>query len=339
MINLSTGPVALNDSVLESFQEPRISHRSGDFLQSFNQLQLELCEALHCEQVFIFPGSGTLANEIMLHQIFLAGGPGLILSNGEFGERLIAQAQRHQLVFDVLQTEWGQSFDIPEVQQQLTQSKASWILFCHCETSTGCVQPLDDIKELCTDLNCKVYVDCMSTIGCMEIDMTGVHMCTFSSGKGIGSKAGLGIVATNGAVKTSDQTLVAFDLIHFVRTGGVPTTISSDAVFALREAVHINLHSARSEEVTRKKKLVKEQLGEYILNGENCHSVFTIPVMNKNSTELGKRLKQDFGILVSYESAYLVKRNWFQLTLFQSHRDSDLSEALSVISQILKSES
>ena len=39
-------------------------------------------------------GGGTLANDVVGYQISLLPGRGLILSNGEFGDRLIGQAKR-----------------------------------------------------------------------------------------------------------------------------------------------------------------------------------------------------------------------------------------------------
>jgi aspartate aminotransferase-like enzyme len=56
------------------------------------------------------PGSGTLANDAIAAQLSLLDGRGLVLSNGEFGERLIDHARRFGLSFDVLKIEWGEAF-------------------------------------------------------------------------------------------------------------------------------------------------------------------------------------------------------------------------------------
>ncbi|MCX7322754.1 MAG: hypothetical protein NT113_25875, partial [Hyphomicrobiales bacterium] len=45
----------------------------------------------------VFPGTGTLANDAVAGQISLFGRAGLVISNGEFGERLTDHARRWRL--------------------------------------------------------------------------------------------------------------------------------------------------------------------------------------------------------------------------------------------------
>ena len=74
--------------------------------------------------VQILLGSGTLANDAVAAQLTLEKKPGLILSNGEFGERLADHAKRFGLTFDTLKFPWGQAFDLDVVQQFLSRSPA-----------------------------------------------------------------------------------------------------------------------------------------------------------------------------------------------------------------------
>ena len=55
---------------------------------------------VNARHVQILMGSGTLANDAVGAQLSLEKKPGLVLSNGEFGERLIDQARRFGLTFD-----------------------------------------------------------------------------------------------------------------------------------------------------------------------------------------------------------------------------------------------
>ncbi len=63
-------------------------------------------------------GSGTLANDVVAGQLSLLGGRGLILSNGEFGERLMDQARRLNLKFDALKFDWGKPLDLAMVEKK-----------------------------------------------------------------------------------------------------------------------------------------------------------------------------------------------------------------------------
>src|SRR5215218_8895501 len=93
-VNLSTGPVGITAQVQQALAAPSISHRSPAFINQYRQSVEMLCSAFNVNEAFILTGSGTLANEAMLWQIRLQNKRGLILSNGEFGLRLISQAKR-----------------------------------------------------------------------------------------------------------------------------------------------------------------------------------------------------------------------------------------------------
>jgi len=58
--------------------------------------------------VQILSGSGTLANDVVAARLsLLEGSRGLILSNGEFGDRLLDHARRARLNFATLRLPWG----------------------------------------------------------------------------------------------------------------------------------------------------------------------------------------------------------------------------------------
>ena len=57
-----------------------------------------------------------MANECLLQEIKNLDSPGLILSNGEFGSRLMRQARQNNICFIPYQLEWGKPFDLCEVE-------------------------------------------------------------------------------------------------------------------------------------------------------------------------------------------------------------------------------
>ena len=90
-INVSTGPVGITRQVQKALQEPPLSHRSIAFRNLYDQTTAFLSYSFHVRETYLLTGSGTLANEVMLQEIKCTEGKGLILSNGEFGNRLIAR--------------------------------------------------------------------------------------------------------------------------------------------------------------------------------------------------------------------------------------------------------
>ena len=71
------------------------------FMNECRRGSLHLSKSNH---VGVIVGTGTLANEVMLAQLKAQQlGKGLILTNGEFGERLQKQAARWSLHYDVVE--------------------------------------------------------------------------------------------------------------------------------------------------------------------------------------------------------------------------------------------
>ncbi len=331
MINFTTGPVDILPSIKEALTAKPISHRSPEFAEMHSTVRATICQQLNVAESFIVVGSGTLANEMMIAQIALRKEKGLIVSNGEFGERLTDQAKRQQLNFETLRAQWGATIDMSRLTTLIERDEIKWILFCHCESSTGVVNPLAEITALCKLFSCDVYVDCMSTFGTIKTDLTDVSMATGSSGKGIGSIAGLAIIFCNQLVRTSASMPIYLDLLHVQKTNGIPFTISSNLLAGLCEAVKQNLNEARWLNLSALSARVYEKIHplQLIPFGTPQNRIFTLAPQMANAKELGKTLYKK-GIQLSYESEYLVKRNWAQLAIFGTYDDDDITSMLSL---------
>src|SRR5712691_11507264 len=107
-MNLLPGPVDVCPEVQAALERIPISHRSARFLALFRETQERLCRLVASRHVEVMVGSGTLANDAVAGQLSLIGGRGVILTNGEFGDRLVDHARRFGLVFDVLRGPWGE---------------------------------------------------------------------------------------------------------------------------------------------------------------------------------------------------------------------------------------
>ncbi len=93
IVNLLPGPVEIHKEVKKEFAKPAVSHRDEIFKKDFLTTKKLLCKFLNSSEVEIFTGSGTLANEVVAGQLTGIGGYGVILSAGEFAERLEKIAQ------------------------------------------------------------------------------------------------------------------------------------------------------------------------------------------------------------------------------------------------------
>ena len=92
MLNFLPGPVDIAPVVQAAMAAPAVWHRSKDFLHLYAQTKEKLLQLAQSRHVCLLQGSGTLANAVITQEIKKLGTRGLIVSNGEFGSRLIQQA-------------------------------------------------------------------------------------------------------------------------------------------------------------------------------------------------------------------------------------------------------
>jgi len=265
-------------------------------------------------------GSGTLANDAIAGQLSLAAGPGLILTNGEFGDRLVDHAARFGLRYDVLRWAWGDPFDLAAVERRLIAEPAPcWLWFVHLETSTGVLNNLAAMKTLCSRAGVDLCVDAVSSLGVVAFDLERVRLASSASGKGLGAFPGLAIVLHDGRLEPSGGRLPRYlDLTLYARETGVPFTHSSNLVGALGKALERGDWAERFRLLEKRTRWLRAHLREsgYPLVAEERHAapgVVTIVLPpSVDSVAVGAAL-EDQGFTIAANSEYLQRRNWIQI--------------------------
>jgi aspartate aminotransferase-like enzyme len=324
-VNFLPGPVTVRREVRRAFEQAPESHRGDSFKKDFQSAKQTLCELTKAKNVEIFMGSGTLANDVVAMQLSLLGGRGLILSSGEFGERLVDHAHRLDLDFDTLKFGWGEAIDLSAVEEKLRGRKKaaySWLWCAHCETSTGLMAEVDALKNLCLETQTKLCLDCISTIGTMPVDLTGIFLASCASGKGLRSYPGLSMIFYNHSTAVEGKRKLPryFDLDFYARQEGIPFTFSSNLLHALRAAVKRVNWEKRFAETTEMSTWLREQLVEqgFHLVGSGAAvspAVITIQLPPEAcSVKFGSAM-QETGYLLSFNSEYLRGKNWVQICL------------------------
>lgn len=198
---LCPGPVMLAKEVIRATTNSILGHRESEFsdvLRHTTELLKPVLGINKTDQnystIFV-SGSGTAANETVLSSI---GGLGrmLIISNGEFGERLLDLATIHYKNIDSLHFDWGKVIDLKLLDQQLKQKRYSTVAVVHHETSTGMLNPICEITKIAHNRGARIFVDAVSSIGAEKIQMshTAIDVLVGTSGKALGAMPGVGIV-------------------------------------------------------------------------------------------------------------------------------------------------
>ena len=198
MVNFLPGPVAVSRQVRRAFEQIPESHRTDAFMADFQSTRQLLCQLTGARNVEILLGSGTLANDAIAAQLTLEGKPGLIVTNGEFGERLVDHARRFGLDFELAQFPWGKAFDLDGNSEEARCPTAARVALVRAlRDLDGHAQRPGGTEKLCAKQGVKLCVDCISSIGTTPVNLEGVYFASCASGKGLRSFPGLGMVFYN----------------------------------------------------------------------------------------------------------------------------------------------
>jgi aspartate aminotransferase-like enzyme len=321
-VNFLPGPVTVRREVRRAFEQAPESHRADAFTKDFQAAKQILCELVQARNVGLFLGSGTLANDVVAGQLLLEGKPGVVLTNGEFGERLVDHARRFGLAFDTLEFPWGQPLDLAAVRRRLEAvPPPAWLWCPHCETSTGVLNDLERLKTLCAEFQVKLCLDCISSIGTVPVDLRRVWLASSASGKGLRAYPGISMVFYHHEVAPSPRGVPRYlDLGCYAAQETVPFTFSSNLLHALHAAVKRVRWEERFAGLAELSAWLRTRLRElgFELIGDGASvspAVVTIALPSHlDSARIGG-LVQESGYLVSYNSDYLGRKNWIQVCL------------------------
>jgi alanine-glyoxylate transaminase/serine-glyoxylate transaminase/serine-pyruvate transaminase len=139
------------------------------------------------------PGTGSSGMEACIANLIEPGDRILVCVAGYFGDRIRQIAERHGAEITVIEEEWGKPIDPARVEAELKQVSYKLIALVHAETSTGVLQPIDDIARLAKEYDAMMMLDTVSSLGGIEIkvDEWGIDACFSCSQKCIGCAAGL----------------------------------------------------------------------------------------------------------------------------------------------------
>jgi aspartate aminotransferase-like enzyme len=338
-VNLMPGPVNISDEVRTEFAMIPISHRSFKFINDFQDLKKKLCKFVNAKHVEIITGSGTLSNDVVAAQLATLKTKGLILTNGEFGERLVSHAKRSKLNHIVFTKVWGEQFTESELRGILNNNKdIDWIWAVHCETSIGVMNEICFLSEICSEFNIKLCMDCISSIATIPVNLEKLYIATGVSGKAICAFPGLSLIFYNQDFLPNLDVPRYIDLGFYNSEQGIPFTINTNLVYALNKAIDsINQNDDFYESIKAKADRIRESLIEFgydVINKKEISSpaVVTVELPSKiKSLELGEYLESN-NCFISYRSGYLVKRNLFQVYITRNTTDEHVSRFLEIIS-------
>tara|TARA_B100000902_G_scaffold11972_1_gene14567 strand:- start:149 stop:1333 length:1185 start_codon:yes stop_codon:yes gene_type:complete len=192
---LGPGPSNAHPEVLKALSLNPIGHLDKAYIELMSDVQKLLRYTWQCNNRVTLPmsGTGSAAMEASIANFIEPGEKILIARKGYFGDRLVDMASRYKADVSVIDKKWGEAFTFEEIKYEIETKKPAIFAIVHAETSTGVLQPLEGIGEVCRNNNCLFLVDAVTSLGALElfIDDWKIDLAYSCSQKGLSCPPGL----------------------------------------------------------------------------------------------------------------------------------------------------
>ena len=317
---MGPGPSDVHPRVLRAMATPLVGHLDPEFLVVMDDIKLMVQETLQTknELTFVVSAPGSAGMETCLVNLLETGDEAVICINGVFGNRLADIAERCGAKVIKVESDWGKTIDPEEVKKALTSCNPKLLAIVHAETSTGVLQPLEEISKMTKNAGALFVVDAVTSY-CgthLKVDEWGIDALYSGSQKCLSAPPGLSPVTFSQAAidvldnrKTKVQSwFLDLTLVKNYWAGAKRAyhhTAPISAMYAMREALRIVLEEGLENRFARHQKnheLLRdglESLGfEFLVEKQ-----YRLPMLNAvripegvNDVEVRKRLLEEYNI-------------------------------------------
>ncbi len=170
-ILMGPGPSDTHPRVLSALGAPTVGHLDPFFLQTMNEVQAMLRELFQTknEMTLAVSGTGSAGMETCVVNLIEPGDKVVVGVNGVFGGRMKDVFERAGADVLVIERPFGEVFSADEVAAAVQQHSPKVVGLVHAETSTGALQPLDEIAKIVHDAGGLLLADCVTSLGGLPV--------------------------------------------------------------------------------------------------------------------------------------------------------------------------
>ncbi len=195
-ILLGPGPSLVHPRVLRVMSAPLIGYLDPEWLNMMNEIQELLRSVFMTKNRLTLPlsGTGSSGMEAVTANFLEPGDKVIVGINGYFSERLAEMAELYGALVIRLPKPWGEVYSEEEIEAALkTNGKVKMVAVVHGETSTGALQPLENMGKLVHRYGALFTVDCVTTLGGVPVktDEWEIDVAYSASQKCLGCPPGL----------------------------------------------------------------------------------------------------------------------------------------------------
>lgn len=347
------GPVEVREDVLAKMATPQIGHRTKDASALQRGISDKLRKLMYTENEILLStssGSGLMEGAIRSCTRKKAA----VFSVGAFGDRWYDMAVANGVPADIFKSELGKETTAEMVDKALATGEYDLITVTHNETSTGIMNPVEDIAEVLKKYPDVVFcLDCVSSLGGtkIEVDKLGVDVCITSTQKCLGLPAGMAICSISQkaieAAKGVKNRGLYFDLLALYeyiqkKDYQYPSTPSLSHMFALDYQLDRILEEGPENRFARHLEMAKytrewaKKHFEMLADDKFASNTLTtikntrdidVAALNKALGERGYMISNGYGSL---------KNKTFRIAHMADTQPEELKKLLSIIEEILE---
>ncbi len=169
------GPTPVPPEVMAAQANQMINHRGPEFAAIVKRVSLRLQYFFQTTSpVMTFPAVGTGGQESAVVNLFSPGEHVVVITIGNFGERIAKIAEAYSLNVTRIEFPWGHAADPNVVEERLKALPPfRGVLMTHNETSTGVTNDVQTLTALIRRINPEalVVVDAVSSLSAIPLDM------------------------------------------------------------------------------------------------------------------------------------------------------------------------
>lgn len=193
---LGPGPSPIDARVLKAMTTHVVGHLDPDFIELMDDIQRMLRELFETRNrmTFAFSGTGSAGMDASICNVIEDGDKAIVCVHGYFGERLADAAGRFGAEVVRVEAPWGRAIDPADLKKALdAHPDAALVAIVHAETSTGVLQPMEEIGRMCREHGALLLLDCVTSLGAVpvELDKWGVELAYSCSQKGLSCPPGV----------------------------------------------------------------------------------------------------------------------------------------------------
>ena len=359
-ILMGPGPSDAHPRVLKAMATPLIGHLDPEFVQIMDEVKYMVQQTFQTENylTFVVSAPGSAGMETCLVNLLEPGDEALICVHGVFGGRMADIVERCGAKAIKVEAPWGEPIDPEQVKAALTTCNPKLIAIVHAETSTGVLQPLEEISQLAKNAGALFMVDAVTSY-CgtqLKVDEWGIDAIYTGTQKCLSAPPGLSPVSFSAkaveAIENRKTKVQSWFLdLSLVKNywGGAKRayhhTAPVSAIFALREAYRIVLEEGLENRFARHRRnheLLKSELEalgfEFIVKPE-----YRLPMLNAVKVPAGmdegkvrKQLLEEYNIEVGGGLGALAGKIWRVGLMGESSTPNHVHMLASALRRIMK---